>query len=121
MFVTCSLVSREHHVDKKPVSFLTMSPPHHVRSGRKDCLYSQEEIALMSPYKASYIQETDREKRATIVRQEILPIMLTHWASAGALNVSDEGAIREKAKVFGFPMKFIYSKLLAGVLCLVAQ
>jgi hypothetical protein len=79
-------------------------------SARKDCLYSKDELATILPYKTSYIQQNDREKRATMCRQDILPKMLGHWADIGALDGLDDIAIRTKTKVCTFAGMFFFTQ-----------
>lgn len=65
---------------------------------RKDCTYTDAKIAVILPFKETFIQQTDRESRAMIAKQDIVPRMLEYWLQEGIVN-NDDVSVARKSKV----------------------
>jgi hypothetical protein len=65
---------------------------------RRGTLYSQEEILVISKYKAEYKEQTTRPLRANVLRNKILVDLFNHWDAQKTLPL-DEAAAIERVKV----------------------
>ena len=73
------------------------------RKPRKDAIYSQEELAVINPFKDEYRQQTTREMRGNIIRQHVLNALFKYWTKVGKYPASPEESIsRMKVSNYDF-------------------
>ena len=65
---------------------------------RKGTLYTREELAVISKYKAEYKEQTTRALRANVLRRKILVDLFNYWDVRGTLP-TDETVCVEQVKV----------------------
>lgn len=65
---------------------------------RRGALYTREEIAVLSKYKAEYKDQTTRALRAHVLRNKILVDIFNYWDVQGTIP-SDEAACVDRVKV----------------------
>ena len=56
---------------------------------RRDALYSQEEMKVISKYKAEYKEQTTKALRAHVLRNKILVDMFNFWDANGTLPTEE--------------------------------
>jgi len=71
-------------------------PP--TKQPRRGALYSREELAVISMYKAEYKDQTTRTLRAHVLRNKILVDIFNYWDVQGTLP-SDEAVCVQRVKV----------------------
>jgi len=69
-----------------------------IRKPRRDDLYSREEIAVLSKYKAEYKDQTTKPLRAHVLRNKILVDIFNYWDVQKTL-LADEEACVDRVKV----------------------
>jgi hypothetical protein len=60
------------------------------RKPRKDILYSKDEVKVLSKYKAEYREQTTREMRMKIFRDNILPDIFNYWITQETAPTEEE-------------------------------
>jgi hypothetical protein len=68
------------------------------KPARRGTLYSREEIAVISKYKAEYKDQTTRALRANVLRNKILVDLFNYWLVQNKLP-SDEEESMQRVKV----------------------
>jgi len=64
-----------------------------IRKPRRDALYSQEEIAVLSKYKAEYKDQTTKPLRAHVLRNKILVNIFNYWDVQKTLPADEEACV----------------------------
>ncbi|KAF8958980.1 hypothetical protein BDZ97DRAFT_1923291 [Flammula alnicola] len=65
---------------------------------RKDCKYSAKELEQIQAFKKEFIMADTIDKRATILKTQILPAMCNYWVSTGQLSTEDIDDSLDRAK-----------------------
>jgi hypothetical protein len=64
-----------------------------IRKPRRDALYSREEIAVLSKYKAEYKDQTTKPLRANVLRNKILVDIFNYWDVQKTLPADEEACV----------------------------
>jgi len=68
------------------------------RKPRRGALYSREEIAVLSKYKAEYKDQTTKPLRAHVLRNKILVDIFNYWDVQKTLPADEEACV-DRVKV----------------------
>ena len=64
------------------------------RKPRKDALYSQDEIAVISKHKEEYRQQTTQALRGHVFKTKMLVNIYNFWLAKGMQPVDDEESLK---------------------------